>query len=54
MKRRKQSTISEIFDLFIFYKIFEIIISIAILVVTYKLFPTPFNFFYDKILQHIK
>jgi hypothetical protein len=52
--QRKESPISEIFHLFIAYKIFETIISIIILLITYHYFPTPFHFFYNIIQQNIK
>jgi hypothetical protein len=52
--KRKQSPISEIFNLFIGYKIFETIISIIILLITYHYFPTPFHFFYNIIINAIK
>jgi hypothetical protein len=54
MRRKHRSPISEIFDLFIYYKIFETIISIIILIITYHYFPTPFHFFYNIIQQNIK
>lgn len=55
MKRRKHhSAIRDIFDLFIYYKIFELIISLFILSITYHYFPKPFHFFLNIIMQNIK
>jgi hypothetical protein len=55
MKQHKSdSAIREIFHFFIYYKIIETIVSIIILIITYKLFPIPFNFFLHLIEQYIK
>lgn len=50
---KQHSEIKGIFNIFIYYKIFELIISITILLITFKLFPKPFYFFYNIILQNI-
>lgn len=55
MKRRKHhSPITGIFNFFIGYKIFELALSIIILLAVYRIFPTPFHFFYNIINQVIK
>jgi hypothetical protein len=51
MRRKNNSAIKQIFNIFIYYKIFELIISITILLIVYNYFPTPFNFFYKIILN---
>lgn len=54
MKRKQyKSAIMQIFHYFIYYKIFELAMSLLILAIVYKLFPQPFHFFYNIILQHI-
>jgi hypothetical protein len=52
--KHHNSAIKEIFHFFLYYKLIETIISLTILAITYKLFPTPFQFFFNLIIQYIK